>query len=245
MMFEKWFGNAIQWFNYPGFLAWSDCWAPRFFVIGLCLMSVGLIYGLVFAPTDYQQGDAFRLMYIHVPCAIMSLMLYSVMAVSSLCYLIFSIKLGDVLQEAIAPIGCMMTVLACITGSIWGKPMWGTWWIWDARLTSEFILAFIYAGLMMMRQVMPVNKQTAKAIAMFCLIGAVDLPIIHFSVTWWNTLHQPPSLLALQMPTIAVTMLLPLLVVLIGLIFWSAWVVLIQSRQIIIQRRVSKQVVSG
>lgn len=174
---------------------------PYLFISLIITLGTGLVWGLFFAPSDYQQGDAFRIIYVHVPSAFLSLMVYMFMAISAAVFLIWRIKIADMIAKASAPVGALFTFLALITGSIWGKPMWGTWWIWDARLTSELILLFLFFGYMALRDALP-PKVGALASSYLAIIGIINIPIIHFSVTWWNTLHQGPTLSRLAKPAI-------------------------------------------
>lgn len=189
----------------------------------LCI-AFGLIDGLFFAPTDYQQKDAFRIIYVHVPCAILSMLVYSLMALFSFQYLVWHLKICDILAKHCATLGLIFTALALATGSIWGKPMWGTWWFWDARLTSEFILLFIYLGYLGLRATITQRSISSKAAAIYALVGLVDIPIIHFSVNWWHTLHQGSSLLQFKFNTQSTSihpdMLLPLISMLIGFVLY-------------------------
>lgn len=175
-------------------------------------LGVGLYLGLVVAPPDYEQGESYRIIYVHVPAAWMSLFVYTTMAVSSGVFLIWRLKLADAVAEASAPIGAAFTAIALVTGSLWGKPMWGTWWVWDARLTSELLLLFLYLGYMALRGALENPAGAARASAILALVGVVNIPIIKFSVNWWNTLHQPASITKLGAPTMDWSMLQPLLV---------------------------------
>jgi heme exporter protein C len=178
-------GKLIPWFGWP-------C---------LLLMLVGLYGGLVIAPPDYQQGDSFRIIYIHVPSAWMSLFVYMFMAVNAAIGLIWRIKLSEIMASASAPIGAVFTFLALVTGSLWGKPMWGTYWVWDARLTSELILLFLYLGFIALEAAIEDKRLAARACAILALVGVVNIPIIHYSVEWWNTLHQGPTVTKRAMDT--------------------------------------------
>ncbi|WP_145476305.1 heme ABC transporter permease [Yersinia similis] len=155
----------------------------------ICL-ALGWVWGLGFAPSDYQQGDSFRIMYLHVPAAIWSMGIYMSMAIAAFVGLIWQIKMSDNLVAAMAPVGAVLTFIALVTGSAWGKPMWGTWWIWDARLTSELVLLFLYLGVIALYNAFDDRKLAGRAAGILVLVGVVNLPIIHFSVVWWNTLHQ-------------------------------------------------------
>ncbi len=214
---------------------WAKNLQPWFAACCLLLLAYGLLDGLLFAPADYQQGDAFRIMYLHVPAAIWSLGVYLVMSVAAIFFLIWKIKVADIIAKASAPIGAIFTLICLITGSIWGRPTWGTWWIWDARLTSELLLLFIYFGIMALRSAIPSQKFAARASAVFTLIGLVNIPIIHYSVKWWNTLHQGASL-SLTNATIAPSMLHPLLAMIFGFLFYYAWSMCIKVRSELLHR---------
>ncbi len=190
--------------------------APWF--AGLCLLclAAGLYLGLVVAPPDYEQGESYRIIYIHVPAAWMSMFVYVVMAFSSVIFLIWRLKLADAVALASAPIGAAFTAVALLTGSFWGKPMWGTWWIWDARLTSELLLLFLYLGYLSLRSAMENSKSAALAAGILAVVGVVNIPIIHFSVEWWNTLHQPATITKLDKPSMHSSMLIPLLLMVIA-----------------------------
>ncbi|MER2493480.1 heme ABC transporter permease [Catenovulum sediminis] len=184
-------------------------WTLPLALIGLL---VGSIWGLVFAPADYQQGDSFRIMYIHVPAAIWSMGVYSSMGIAGFCALVWQIRLMELSVLAMAPIGAVFTAIALFTGSLWGKPMWGTWWVWDARLTSELILLFLYLGVFALFQSFDDKRTGAKAACILAVIGVINVPIIHYSVEWWNTLHQGASITKFDKPSIAGPMLWPLLI---------------------------------
>jgi len=202
------------------FYQWSGRFVPWLAILaGLC-MTVGVYLGLVIAPADYQQGEAFRIIYLHVPAAILSLLVYVFMAGCAGGYLIWQIKLLGYLLHTSIPLGWLLTLLALLTGSIWGKPMWGTWWIWDARLTSELILLFLYSGLGILAHSLDGHRLQTKAVAMIALVGLVDIPIIHYSVQWWSTLHQGATFSWLQPSRIAPVMLYPLYFTFAGFMFW-------------------------
>ena len=176
----------------------------------------GLYGGLVLAPADYQQGDSFRIIYVHVPAAWMSLFIYIILATSGAISLIWHIKITDIIARVSAPIGASFTFLALSTGAIWGKPMWGTYWVWDARLTSELILLFLYLGYIALQSAFDDKRIAARAGAILALIGIINIPIIHYSVEWWSTLHQGPTITKLDKPSIHFTMLIPLLLMVIA-----------------------------
>jgi heme exporter protein C len=199
-------------------------------------MVAGLYGGLFYAPTDYQQGESFRIIYVHVPAAWMSMFVYMVMAVSAGIGLIWRIKLADVIAASSAPIGASFTFLALATGSLWGKPMWGTWWVWDARLTSELILLFLYMGYMGLRAAIDDPRNSARASAVLALVGVINIPIIHFSVEWWNTLHQGATVTKLDKPSMDTDMLIPLLVMAVAFKLFYATVVLMRARVEVLYR---------
>ncbi len=209
---------------------------PSLSICCLFAFAYGLWGGLINAPADYQQGDSFRIMYVHVPCAFLSLFIYIVMAACSLIFLVWKIKLADVVAASSAPVGAWITLLALLSGSIWGRPTWGTWWVWDSRLTSELILLFIYLGYIALRAQLAPAPAAGRAAALLCLLGVVNIPIIHFSVEWWNTLHQGASLSLLHKPAIAPVMLYPLLAMILGFMLYYAIVVILRARNELLQR---------
>lgn len=212
---------------------------PLHQVLGVlaCLgILLGWTWGLFFSPPDYQQGESVRLMYIHVPAAMLSLSIYGVMAFSAFCVLVWRIKIAGLLLRSCATVGLLMTFIALFTGSLWGKPTWGTYWVWDARLTSELILFMIYAGLLALSNALGANPRSEKIVAIICWVGVLDLPIIHYSVKWWNTLHQGSSLTIFAKPQIDSTMLYPLLVSLFGLACFCGWAILSLSLQALLKR---------
>lgn len=200
------------------------------------LLVVGLYGGLVVAPADYQQGDSFRIIYIHVPSAWMSLFIYVVMATAGAIGLIWRIKIADVMAASSAPIGASFTFLALVTGSLWGKPMWGTWWVWDARLTSELILLFLYLGVIGLYGAFEDKRSASRAASVLALVGVVNIPIIHYSVEWWNTLHQGPTVTKFDAPSIHISMLLPLLAMALAFMFYYATALLLRARCEILER---------
>ncbi len=197
--------------NPTRFLSIVGAVLPWMIGITAVLFAVGLWMSFT-APEDYQQGITVRIMYIHVPSAWLAMMIYTVMAVSAVGTLVWRHPLADVSAKAAAPIGAAFTFLALLTGSLWGKPMWGTWWVWDARLTSVFVLLLMYLGLIALNRAIEDPARSAKVSAIVILVGYVNIPIIKFSVDWWNTLHQPASVLRLDGPAIHQSMLYPLLV---------------------------------
>lgn len=204
--------------------------SPWFALSSILLLSTGLIWGLCFAPSDYQQGDAFRIIYVHVPCAFLSMALYAWMGFLAILLLVWRIKLAGLMLTLFAQLGALMALLALITGSLWGKPMWGAWWVWDARLTSELVLFFLYLAILATSNAFQNKDQGDKVIAILTLVGLVDLPIIHYSVYWWNTLHQGATLSVFTKPKIHGSMLYPLLMALLGLSCYCIWSILSKAR---------------
>lgn len=198
--------------------------------VSLFLFLGGLYGGLVFAPADYQQGDSFRIIYVHVPSAWMSLFVYMVMAFAGAMGLIWKVKISDAIARGCAPLGAAFTFLALVTGSIWGKPMWGTWWVWDARLTSELILLFLYLGYMALQAAIEDRRTAARAGAILALVGVINIPIIHYSVEWWSTLHQGPTVSKIGAPSIHTNMLIPLLVMFLAFKLYFFAVLLVRAR---------------
>lgn len=220
----------MQWYSPAIFYRRTGLLLPWLRRSTMILMCLGLYLGLVVAPADYQQGDAFRIIYLHVPSAFLSLALYGFCTAMAVTSLIWRVKIADLLLATALPFGASMTALALITGAIWGKPMWGTWWIWDARLTSELVLLFIYVGLIALSQSLPDSSSKPRVLATMVIFGFVDIPIIHYSVEWWNTLHQGASLSLLSKPTIAGSMLYPLLILLVAFASYAAWQILERAR---------------
>lgn len=218
------------------FYVLSDRLVPILWILACILLGYGLVAGLLFAPADYQQGDAYRIIYIHVPCAALSLAVFVMMAVAAAIYLIWRIKLADVVAKVSAPLGAWFTFLALLTGSLWGKPMWGTWWIWDARLTSELILLFLYLAVITLRSAIPNTDSSSRITSIFILVGVVDIPIIHYSVNWWNTLHQKSTILQFAKPTLAPSMLYPLIATLLGFFCYYFAVLCMRVSKELLQR---------
>lgn len=202
----------------------------------LLALVCGMIWGLFFAPPDYQQGEAYRIIYLHVPTAFLSMALFGWMGFLAILLLVWRIKMAGLLLGFVAQIGACMTVLALITGSIWGKPMWGAWWIWDARLTSELILLLLYAAILATHRAVSNKENADKIIAILTLVGLIDLPIIHYSVYWWNTLHQGATLSVFSKPKMDVSMLYPLLITLFGFALFSLWIILEKARNEVLLR---------
>jgi len=212
---------------------------PWLAAVTLVLFLIGLVWGLAFAPADYQQGNGFRIMYVHVPAAVFSMGVYVAMAVAGGIGLIWRIKVAAMVARSCAPIGAAFTFLALATGSLWGKPMWGAWWVWDARLTSELILLFLYLGYMALQEAIEERDTADRASAVLALVGLINIPIIHYSVEWWYTLHQGATILKLGKPSIAPAMLWPLLVMLAAYGLLALLVVLLGTRNEVLERRLN------
>ncbi len=213
---------------------------PFMIAITLALFAVGLYLSFT-SEGDYQQGDTVRIMYIHVPAAWLSMMCYMVMAAAALGTLVWRHPLADVAHKAAAPIGAAFTFLALVTGSLWGKPMWGAWWVWDARLTSVFILFLMYLGIIALHRAVDEPQRAARLAAILILVGVVNIPIIKFSVDWWNTLHQPASVMRFDGPTIDPVFLWPLAVMALAYTFAFFTMHLAAMRNEILRRRVAAQ----
>lgn len=224
--------------NPTRFLALADRLVPWLAAAAGLVLAVGLAMAFA-APEDYQQGITVRIMYIHVPFAWLSMFCYTLMAASALGTLVWRHPLADVSLKAAAPIGATFTALALVTGSIWGKPMWGTWWVWDARLTSVFVLFLMYLGIIALTRALDDQGRAARAAAILTLVGFINIPIIKFSVDWWNTLHQPASVFRLDGPTIHSSLLWPLLISALGFTFLFLTLHLMAMRAEIWRRRVS------
>ena len=223
------------------FYQYSKSLSRILFIVAILALGLGWGWGLGFSPADYQQGDSVRIIYLHVPAAFLSLSIYALMAVCAAVVLIWRIKIAAILLKSAAEIGLMMTFIALVTGSVWGKPTWGTWWVWDARLTGELILMFIYAGLLALENVIGEKSGSDRIIAIICWIGLLDLPIIHYSVEWWNTLHQGSTLLVMSKPKIHSSMLYPLLISLLGMISFAGWGILSLTRWNLLKREYRQQ----
>jgi heme exporter protein C len=206
--------------------------------LAVVLSVAGLYLALLVAPPDYQQGEAYRMMFVHVPAAWMALMVYAMMAVASVAGLVWRHPLAEVAARGAAPIGAAFTAIALVTGSLWGKPMWGTWWVWDGRLTSVLILFFLYLGYIALYEAFDDPGRGARAAAILCLVGSVNLPIIKFSVEWWNTLHQQASILRAGGPAIDASMLWPLLVMFLAFLCYFVAVHILRTRAELTVRKI-------
>jgi heme exporter protein C len=231
--------RKINWFKYTSpasFYPLAGKMLPWFAIITTLLLVSGLYIGFFVAPTDFQQGDAYRIIYIHVPAAWMAMFLYALMAIYAGLGLAFNARLWSMMATAIAPTGALFAFIALWTGSLWGRPMWGTWWVWDARLTSTLILFFLYLGFLSLQGVIEDTRRADRAGALLALVGAVNVPIIYFSVQWWNTLHQGATLRLGRNSSIAPVMLAALLIMIAACWMYSITVTLMRVRSIILER---------
>lgn len=230
--------SLIDLANPTRFMRYSAVLLPWLAGVALVLLAVGFYLAWFVAPADYQQGETIRIMFVHVPAAWLAMMFYTMMTLSALGTLVWRHPLADVAQKAAAPIGAAFALICLLTGAFWGKPMWGTYWVWDARLTSMLVLLLIYLGIMALWRTLDEPSQAGRAVAILTLVGFVNVPIIKFSVDWWNTLHQPASVLRLDGPTIHASMLWPLLILAVGFTLMALGLHLVAMRAEIMRRRV-------
>ncbi len=218
------------------FFTISGRFLPWLVLCCIALLVWGLIWGLAYAPADYKQGNSFRIFYIHVPSAVIALIGYYVMAIAGAINLIWKMKLADIVMKSAAPIGAIMTFIALFTGAVWGKPTWGTWWVWDARITSMLILFFLYVGVIALANAFESEEQSARACAVLSLVGTVNIPIIYKSVDWWYSLHQPATIKLTEKSSMHSDMFWPFIVVTAGFYFFYACVLIYSTRSQIIRR---------
>jgi heme exporter protein C len=231
--------NVINWFRYSSpatFYPVAGRLIPWFGWSAAALTVIGLYIGLGIAPTDFQQGEAYRIIFIHVPAAWMSMFIYLVMAGWGALAIGFNTRLSAMMAQALAPTGALMTLIALVSGSFWGRPTWGTYWAWDARMTSELILLFLYLGVIALRNAIDDPRRADRACALLSLVGAINVPIIYFSVKWWNTLHQGSSISLTAAPKMAAIMLTGMLIMSLAAWFYSLAVTLYRVRAIMLER---------
>jgi len=210
---------------------------PYILLIAITTLISGLYFGLFDSPKDYQQGDAVRIMYVHVPSAWLASFLYFSLAISCVFYLVWKHPLADLVSSSIAPIGALFSALTLVTGSLWGKPMWGTWWVWDARLTSMLVLFFFYLGYILLSNAFERKIDGSKTASVLAIVGLINLPIVKFSVDWWHTLHQPASIIKIGGPSIDDKMLLPLILMIFALSFFSLYMVILNVKTKLIEKK--------
>ncbi|MEO9902248.1 heme ABC transporter permease [Nisaea sp.] len=231
--------NWFHWLANPArFMRFATRLQPWIMGLGILTGAAGLYFALFASPADYQQGETVRIMYVHVPSAWMAMFVYVVMAAAAGSFLIWKHPLADVAAQAAAPVGAAFTLMALITGSLWGQPMWGTWWVWDARLTSVLILFFLYLGYIALVNAFDDPERGSKAGAILLLVGVVNIPIIKFSVDWWNTLHQPASVARMDGPSIDPSMLLPLLLMAGAFKLYFLYLLIVRMRGELMARRI-------
>jgi len=224
--------------NPARFMRASGALLPWLGVVAAVVLAIGLVWSLLLAPPDYQQGQSVRIMFIHVPSAWMALSAYLFIAVASAVALVWRHPLAEIAAQAAAPAGAAFTLVCLATGSLWGRPMWGAWWVWDARLTSVLVLFFLYLGYIALVNAFDDQSRGARAGSLLALVGVVNLPIIKFSVDWWNTLHQPASVLRFGGPSIDASMLIPLLIMALGFMLLFGWVLLLRMRTALNERKI-------
>ena len=210
---------------------------PCILLIAIITLISGLYFGLFDSPNDYQQGDAVRIMYVHVPSAWLASFLYFSLAISCVFYLVWKHPLADLVSSSIAPIGALFSALTLVTGSLWGKPMWGTWWVWDARLTSMLVLFFFYLGYILLSNAFERKIDGSKTASVLAIVGLINLPIVKFSVDWWHTLHQSASIIKIGGPSIDDKMLLPLILMIFALSFFSLYMIILNVKTKLIEKK--------
>jgi heme exporter protein C len=231
--------GRINWFRYASpqaFFPLAGGAVPWFAAAAIACCAAGLYVGLFVAPTDQQQGDAYRIIFVHVPAAWMSMFIYLVMAFWAAVGLILNTRLSGMMANALAPTGALFTFIALWTGALWGKPTWGTWWVWDARLTSELILLFLYLGYMALAAAIDDPRRADRAAALFALVGVINIPVIYFSVQWWNTLHQGASVSLTRAPSMAAAMFAGMILMALGFWMYSIAAAFVRVRSIILER---------
>ena len=236
--------RLILWFNQtgspPNFERFAAKWAPWSFAAALLALAIGVYGALAVVPADYQQGENFRILYIHVPAAWMSLFIFVAMAVQAVIALVWRIKLCEILAMACAPIGAAFTVITLASGSIWCKPTWGTWWTWDPRLTSELVLLFLYVGVIGLYNAIEDRRAAARAAAFLALVGLVNVPIVHFAVEWWNTLHQGETIRLVGPSKMDPSMMWPLIATVVGTKMWFIGSLLQRARAMNLEQEAGK-----
>ena len=232
-MFKNFFPNKI--------LSSSNKLISFLIVLMLLFVFVGLIYALLLSPPDFIQGDSVRIMYVHVPASFIARGCFGFMGIASICALIFKIKILPLMAKSLAPVGSVFALVSIVTGSLWGKPTWGTWWVWDARLTSMLILFFFYIAYIYVWKFVDNYEKANKVSSIIAIVGSLNLPVIKYSVEWWNTLHQTSSITLTSAPTIHYTMLIPLIIMLIGTVLYTLIVFLMRYKTEIMKFKLDKR----
>ena len=232
-MFKNFFPNKI--------LSLTNTTINSLVVLLIIVVTIGLIYSLLISPPDYIQGDSVRIMYVHVPSSFIALGCFGFMGIASICNLIFKIKFMSLLAKSLAPIGCIFTLISIVTGSFWGKPTWGIWWVWDARLTSMIILLIFYIAYILTWKIVDSFEKANKISSIIGIIGLFNLPVIKYSVDWWNTLHQPSSITLTSAPTIHYTMLVPLVIMFFGMLIYTLIIFLMRYKTEVMKFKIDKK----
>ena len=222
-------------------LSMSNKFITELTIVMILIVIIGLIYALFISPPDYIQGDSVRIMYIHVPSSFITLGCFGFIGIASICNIIFKIKFMSLMAKSLAPIGCIFALISIVTGSLWGKPTWGIWWVWDARLTSMAILLLFYLAYIFTWKFIDGFEKANKISSIIGIIGLLNLPIIKYSVDWWTTLHQPSSITLTSAPTIHYTMLVPLIIMLIGMIIYSLIIFFMKYKTEIMKFKLDKK----
>ena len=232
-MFKNFFPNKI--------LSLNNTTINSLVVLLIIVLTVGLIYSLLISPPDYIQGDSVRIMYVHVPSSFIALGCFGFIGIASICNLIFKIKFMPLLAKSLAPVGCIFTLISIVTGSIWGKPTWGIWWVWDARLTSVIILLIFYIAYIFTWKFIDSFEKANKISSIIGILGLLNIPVVKYSVDWWNTLHQPSSITLTSAPTIHYTMLVPLMIMFFGMLIYSLIIFLMRYKTEVIKFKINKK----
>ena len=232
-MFKNFFPNKI--------LLLTNKIINNLIILLFIVLAIGLVYALLISPPDYIQGDSVRIMYVHVPSSFIALGCFGFIGIASICNLIFKIKFMPLLAKSLAPIGCIFALISIVTGSLWGKPTWGIWWVWDARLTSMAILLFFYIAYILIWKFVVSFEKANKISSIIGIVGLLNIPIIKYSVDWWNTLHQPSSITLTSAPTIHYTMLIPLAIMLLGMIIYSLIIFLMRYKTEVMKFKLDKK----
>jgi len=232
-MLKSFFPNKI--------LSLTNITITRLVVLLLIVLTIGLIYSLLISPEDYIQGDSVRIMYVHVPSSFLALGCFGFIGVASIFNLIFKIKFMSLLAKSLAPTGCIFALISIVTGSFWGKPTWGTWWVWDARLTSMLILFIFYIAYILTWRFINVFEKANKISSIIGIVGLLNIPVIKYSVDWWNTLHQPSSITFTSAPTIHYSMLIPLVIMFFGMLIYSLIIFLMKYKTEVMKYKMNKK----
>lgn len=234
--------RIIHQFGSPkGFYDFSARLQPWFWAAAVLLLLTGSLWGLLYAPADYQQGDSFRIIYVHVPAALLAQSAFVGLAVAAVIFLVWKIKVADMAASVMAPFGAAMTFVALFSGAVWGVPTWGTWWVWDARLTSMLILLFLFFGIIALRGAFPHRDSGSRAASVLAIVGVINIPIIKYSVEWWNTLHQPATFSVTERPSMPAEMWMPLLLMVLGFYCFFIALTLMRTRNEILRRESNKR----